>query len=424
MNRMKSSVLCFAVLLSSAAFAQGEVAAPPPPKVVVLPFAALSGDVPQRAGQKAAAMLSNELKNLETVQFVQPQKAAEKSSADRYAEGIARARALVEQAKDHRKNRKFRLAEDALNQAVGEYRVNAAGLSDVAELMDAYALLSAVLYNTGRDEEGYKALLTSVSFAPSRDLPLAQTSALFSRVVLDTRKSVQLSQKGSLSVESTPSGAQVTVDGITLGATPIEVKDVPPGTHVWRVLLPSGEVAGGMVEIAPGKQTKVAGQTTAADPEARALSQLSQNKLDDAAVKAITEVGKSAEADVVLFGGMSRDGKNLALDAFVLSLLTNEVRRLPRLNFDTELLSAGMEFYNLAGDLSKKAMKTGEVVRTPATVATAPVVTSTRVAVAQYGIPVGKGEGLEGDPSATDADKGSQGDRKPLEPVKRKPLKR
>lgn len=424
MSPMKSSVLCLALLLSAPAFAQGEVVPAAPPKVAVMPFAALSGDVPQRAGHKASAMLANEFKNLDAVSLVQLPKGAENAgSTEKLNEGLAKARALVEQAKAHRKNRKFRLAEDALNQAIGAYRQNAAGITDVAELMDAYALLSAVLYNTGRDEEGHSALLTAVSFAPSRDLPLAQTSALFGRVVLDTRKAVQLAQKGSLLVESTPSGAQVTVDGITLGATPIEVKDVPAGQHVWRVLLPSGETVGGVVEVAAGKQAKVAGQTTTADPESRALSQLSQNKLDDSALKAITEVGRSADAEVVLFGGMSRDGKNLALDAYVFSLTTNEVRRLPRLNFDTELLSAGMEFYNLAGDLSKKAMRTGELVKLPATVATGPVVATNRLATAQYGIPVGKNDGLEGDPTATDTDK-AQGGRKPLEPVKRKPLRR
>ena len=296
------------------------------------------------------------------------------------------------------------------------------GIVEVAELMDAWALLSGVLFNTGRDEEGHRALLTAVSFSPSRDLPLAQTSPLFSRVVLDARKGVQLSQKGSLVVESTPSGAQVTLDGITLGATPLEVKDVPAGEHVWRVLLPSGETVGGIVEVAAGKQTRVQGQTTTADPESRALSALSQNKLDETTIKALSELGRAAEVEVVLFGGMSRDGKSLALDAFVFSLLTNEVRRLPRLNFDTELLSAGMEFYNLAGELSKKQMKTGELVRPPSAVALTPISAGTRVSLATYGIPVGKGEGLEGDP--TDTGDKTAADRKPLEPVKRKPLKR
>lgn len=419
MNPVKSSVLCLAVLLSSSAVAQGELTPQPAPKVAVMPFAALSGDVPQRAGQKASAMLANEFKNLESVQLVALQKGGGQSGADQYAEELGKARALVEQAKGHRKARKFRLAEEALNQALALYKTNAAGLTDVAEVMDAYALLSAALYNTGRDEEGHKALVTAVSFAPSRDLPLAQTSALFGRVVLDARKAVQLSSKGTLLLESSPSGAQVTVNGIALGATPMEVKDVPAGEHVWRVQLPSGEVVGGVANVASGKQTKVSGQATTQDPESLALSALAENTLDEAAVNAISEVGRTANAEVVLFGGMSRDGKTLALDAFVYSVVTNEVRRLPRMSFDTELLSAGMEFYNLAGDLSKNAMKSGELIRPPSSVASRPIATSSKVATATFGIPLGKSEGLE----TTDADKAPAGDRKPI-PVKRKPLKR
>jgi monoamine oxidase len=56
MSTLKASVLCLAVLTSSVAFAQGEVVPPSPPKVAVVPFAALSGDVPQRAGQKAVVL--------------------------------------------------------------------------------------------------------------------------------------------------------------------------------------------------------------------------------------------------------------------------------------------------------------------------------------------------------------------------------
>ncbi|MFL5320934.1 MAG: PEGA domain-containing protein [Myxococcaceae bacterium] len=384
---MKAFVASLSLLLSLNAFAQADQA---PPKVTVVPFAALSGDVPQRAGQKAAAMLSNELKNLDTVQYVAPQKSSATAvGGDKLQDGITHARQLVDEAKDERQKRKFKLASDTLDKALAEYRTNAAGLQDVAELSDAYALLSAVLYNTGRDEEGQKALVTAVSFAPSRELPLAATSPLFSRVVLDMRKQVQLAQKGSIVAESTPSGAAVTLDGVNLGATPLEIKDVPPGQHVWRVNLPSGELVGGVVEVAAGKQAKVSGQASGLDPESRALATLAQNKLDEPTLKALADYGRANEVDNVLFGGISRDGKNLALDAFVYSLLTNEVRRLPRMSFDTELLSAGMEFYNLAGELSKAGLKVGELTRAPTAVSSQALIGTNRVAVATYGIPVG-----------------------------------
>src|SRR5207245_352351 len=126
-------------------------------------------------------------------------------------------------------------------------------MADMGDLQDAYVLLSAVRYNTGRDEDGAKSLHTALALAPDRELPLAKTSPLFNRVVSDTRAALKASAKGSLMVESTPAGAAVTVDGVSLGATPLMVKDVPPGLHVWRVQLPSGENIGGMTEVTASK---------------------------------------------------------------------------------------------------------------------------------------------------------------------------
>lgn len=423
MRSLKASVLSLSVLLSTGAFAQSGVVPPPPPKVTVLPFAALSGDVPQRAGQKAASMLSNELKNLDTVQLVAA-KPSEKGGSEKLQEALAHARSLVEEAKAERQKRKFKVAQETLEKAIAEYKSNAAGITDVAELSDAYALLSAVLYNTGQDEAGQQALTTAVSFAPSRELPLAQTSQLYSRVVLDTRKAVQLSQKGTLLVESTPSGAAVSVDGVNLGNSPLEVKDVPPGMHVWRVSLPSGELVGGTADVVAGKQTKVSGEASGMDPESRALSALSQNKIDENTLKSIADLGRAADAETVLFGGLTRDGKSLSLDGFVYSIPANELRRLPKMTFDTELLSAGMEFYNLAGELSKQAMKVGSVTKAPTQVSSTAVMGTNRVAVATYGIPLGKEEGLESTDTNAQQQQQEQGARKPLGTEKRKPLKR
>src|SRR5262249_38240390 len=153
----------------------------------------------------------------------------------------------------------FRLAADALAKAIAAYKANAGGVADVGEVVDAYALLSAVEYNTGRDDEGLKSLSTALALAPDPDLPLPATSQEFARVVADTRQAVKDAGRGTLQLETTPSGAAVVVDGIPLGNTPLQVKEVPPGSHFWHATLPNGEVLGGVAEIATGKTVKVTG---------------------------------------------------------------------------------------------------------------------------------------------------------------------
>src|SRR5688572_29265457 len=125
MIRLASICLCLLFPLTSA-FAQTNGANTPASslKLAVVPFAALSGDVPQRAGSKAAGMFSTELKNTEGLQLAEVKRTA---PPDPHAEGLERARKLVSEAKDLRQKRKFRLADETLQKALGEYRTAAAG---------------------------------------------------------------------------------------------------------------------------------------------------------------------------------------------------------------------------------------------------------------------------------------------------------
>lgn len=412
------------VVVSSLSFAAEPEAAPAAPagapKLAILPFAALGGDVPQRTGPKAAGMLTTEFKSVEAVQLLDTRKPT--AGADPFADGLAAARKGVDEAKDLRKKRKFRLADEALAKAIAGYRQLAPGVTDIGEVADAYALWSAVQYNTGRDDEGHKSLSTALALAPDRELPLAATSPLFSRVVADTRKAVKAASKNLLAVESTPAGGAVFVDGIPLGGSPLQVKEVPAGLHFWKVALANGELVGGVVEVSNGKPAKVSGTSTTKDPESRMLAQLAQNKLDAELVAAAKEEAAALSADLLLFGALSKDGKGLVLDSFLYVAASNELRRLQRANFDAELLSAGMEFYNLAGTLTAKGAKVGDLVKVPAAVVSGPAPNGTKLAEAKYGVQPGKELVLDA-VEPTDVAK-DDGPRKPLDNKSRAPLKK
>lgn len=419
MNRLSVSLTA---LLASAAFAQGEAAPPAAPavksKLTVMPFAALTGDVPQRAGTKALGMLTTEFKSADSFALVDPKKEKAVGGAE---ESVETARKAVTEAKELRAKKKFRLAEEALQRAIAAYKAAPAALPEVGEVVDAYALLSAVQFNTGRDDEGARSLTQALTMAPDRELPLAQTSALFSRVVTDARKVLKDGGKGSVMLESSPSNAPVLLDGLPLGTTPLSVKDVPPGLHFWKATLPSGEALGGVVEVVAGKQAIAKAASASKDPESRLLSSLAQNKLDAELVAAAREHAKSAEADLVVFGALSKEGKGLALDTFLFAASTGDVRRMARASFDTELLSAGMEFFNLAGELAKHGDKVGEAVRVPSSVSMTLITGGTaKLAEAKYGVVPGKElDGLDAAEPVKD-----EGPRKPLESKKRAPLKR
>jgi hypothetical protein len=393
------------------------------PKLAVMPFAALTGDVPPRAGSKALGMLLTEFKSADAFTLVEAKKEKENTFTE---ESLETARKEVEAAKGHRAKKKFRLAEEALLRAVFAYKVATPLLTEIGEVVDAYALLAAVQYNTGRDDEGARSLNQALALAPDRELPLAQTSALFARVVADARKALKDGPKGVVVLESSPANAPVQLDGQALGSAPLTVRDVPPGLHFWRATLPSGEVVGGVVEVAAGKQAQVKAASASKDPDTRLLSALAQNKLDADALAAAKETAKAAEADLVVFGALSREGKGLTLDTFLYAAATGELRRMARASFDTELLSAGMEFYSLAGELAKKGDKAGEPARVPAQVSLTLVPTAAaRMAEAKFGVLPGQEAGdVESVEASAEPKEAGDGKRKPLEQKRRAPLKR
>lgn len=417
-------------LLALPAFAaEGEPTPDQKPRLAVVPFTSLSPDVPMRAGPKAAGMLAQEFKSADAFVLLDSQK---DKVADPHEADLTEARRLVEEARALRAKKKFRLAEEALLKALGVFRNADAAVSEpaiVGEVQDAWVLLAAVQFNTGRDDEGHKSLTAGLTLAPDRELPLAQTSALFSRVVTEDRKALKELKRSSLLIQSLPAGAPITLDGVTLGATPLQVRDVPPGQHFWRAQLSNGEVVANVVEVGVGKEQVVNVASTAKDPESRLLGALSQNKLDAEALAAAKEHAKELGADLLLLGALSRDGKGLALDAFLVVAATGEVRRLARPQFDPELLSAGMEFFNLAGDMAKKGALAGEPQKVPAAVSTMPITLDAKVKDARYGVAPEKenlAEGLEATEGGASAkDPGKDEPRKPVgPPARRVPLKK
>jgi hypothetical protein len=405
-----TSVLVALIALSS--FAE-ELAKP---KLTVMPFASLSGDIPARAGSKALGMLTTEFKSADAFALVESKK---DKGQDATAASLENARKLVEEAKGLRAKKKFRLASESLQKALEAYKAGGTGLSEIGEVVDALALQSAVQFNTGRDDEGQKNLLNALALSPDRELPLAATSPLFSKLVEGTRKNMKAAVKGNLLIESIPANTPVMIDAVGMGSTPLLVTDLPEGTHYWNTTLPNGEVVGGTVDIASNKQAQVKAVSPSKDPQLRILGALAQNKIDPDAVAAAKEHAKAAEADLVVFGVLSREGKGLALDSFLLAASTGEVRRLPRTQFDGELLSAGMEFYNLAGEMAKKGSLVGEAVKIPASITLAPVAGGTKVAEAKFGASPDK-DAIDVDGTVTDS---KTGPRKPLEQKRRAPLK-
>jgi hypothetical protein len=62
---------------------------------------------------------------------------------------------------------------------------------------------------------------------------------------------------GTIGVKVSPAGAPVQLDGKTVGVAPLELRDVPAGSHTLTVFLPNYETATVNVEVRPGERESV-----------------------------------------------------------------------------------------------------------------------------------------------------------------------
>jgi hypothetical protein len=405
------------------------------PSLLVLPFPAVSAEVPSRAGAKAAGMLAKELESAEAFSLVAappseatPVDDGEDALAARQTPDLEAARAGIAEARSLRAKKKFRLAAEQIAKALSRYRAGAAALTDVGEVQDALTLLAAVQYQSGLDEPGAKTLAAALALAPTRELPLARTSPLFAFLVADVRKSVRDGAKGSVLLQSVPNGAPVLFDGQPLGATPLRVKGVPVGPHYWRAELLSGAVVGGEVEVVQAREVSLVAAETHTGPEERLLAALARNNLDAPALAAARELASTRGVDLLVLGALSRDGRDLALDLFVLDVRGMALRRLGRPVFDDELLSAGVEFFTLAGALSQHRGKAGVAANVPSAVVLGPSPVTSKLREASYGPVPGTelaSEALEpAEPAKNEAAPTPASAPKADEPQRRRPLKK
>lgn len=331
-----------------------------PLRVAVLPFQALSGELPPQAGPRITARLTAELGLAEGLALAEPAAPPEPE------EGLERARAAVAEAQALRQALQLARAEAALEQALALYRAHAGEVRDAGEVADAYALRSAVQYATGRDEEAEQSLSLALSLVPGRPLPLAATSPLFARTVEQVRRGLESLPRSTLRFTSVPPGVPVSLAGRRVGTAPLRVAGVPPGAHLWRAQLPSGEYVGGLVEVDPGKEAQAAIQPAGTGPGVRLALALAGNRVDKEGVEDGKALARAAGAEALVFGMVSRRAQGLVLEAFLLALEAEAPRRLPAVPLDSELLEAGPPLRELASLLASRKLEAGAPLKLPA----------------------------------------------------------
>jgi hypothetical protein len=379
MNKLLAA-LC--LLAAPLAFAEEPV------KVAVVPFAPLGGDVPSGAGTKAAEVLVNTLKTHDGMAIQD----AAMGAADDPAVHARKAAELTLTARKELESGQPHAARALLTTALAEFTQGAAALDDAEPVADAHAALSRALFQVGEDALAEKELLLAEALHPGKEFAEARTSPLFASRAAQAQQRAVTAEKGALRIGSIPAGASAKIDGLEAGRTPVQVRDLLPGAHVWRVDLPAGGSVGGVVEVAARGKAEVMGAALGKGPAAALVGQLASNQLPATALGQMKAAAAGLDAQLLVFGGLHVEHSELVFDGFVYSAKQNVLARLPRAKFDPDLVSAGQELAKVAAEVAGRASSGTLGVATSLPVRVAEGSSAELVEVSEFRFPAPGGE--------------------------------
>ncbi|MDR0966404.1 MAG: PEGA domain-containing protein [Myxococcales bacterium] len=329
--------VCLFVILGCLLAFTTLVRADPIPKIAVLPLVALDGSVELGAGETLRDLLTAELNRQDIAEAEAMSIAPDLASLTALEAG----RRALDAARQHAEARSIDAAIASLNEAIAAFETG----GDIALIAQAHSARALALFQRGRDDEAQAGLRQALIFSPDAPLPEEKASPIFSRKVQTLRAQLAENSRSNLSIDSLPAGARVEVDGRSVGSTPLLVRDLAPGRHLVRALMPSSRQAlVQMVELTKEAEAKLLFRRPHADPLATLLDLLAENRVDARVIDAALKLGFSR----VMGGVLSGDGQgNVRLDAFLLDLKARHLHRPAPLTFDRDLLSAGIELSKL-----------------------------------------------------------------------------
>lgn len=140
-------------------------------------------------------------------------------------------------------------AVELLNAALRDFERYAAYTTDMKEVADVLMLLGATHILRGEESKGRERLGQAVSIAPKIEPDPRIFNPSMRSVFQSTSDAIIRAPRGVLQVESTPSYAQVFVDGAFAGISPLAVEGLVAGRHYLRLAKDGYREHGGVIQM-------------------------------------------------------------------------------------------------------------------------------------------------------------------------------
>jgi PEGA domain-containing protein len=189
--------------------------------------------------EKAAAVLNHlareNLGRAEDFDLVDIRKFLNQGASDPRIDAHAKAIELTKSGKNQYDDLELDGAIDQLNKAIELYQKAAGRLGDGKEYLDALLFLGAAYILSGDNERGTFSFRTVAMFDKRKTIDTKVFPPSMIEIFNQVREEVAASPVGTVQVKSTPPAAEVYLNGVYKGITPLTLVKVPEGTHFVRM---------------------------------------------------------------------------------------------------------------------------------------------------------------------------------------------
>jgi len=256
-------------------------------------------------------------------------------------------------------------AQNSMSKALANFWRCPAYIGNGVEYLETVKMLGAIYFLVGEEKMGKKMFRNALIFNPdtsiNKDIFPPNVVTEFEKI----KSGISSMEKGSLNISTIPQGAEVYVDGVFAGISPVIKKDIPVGNHFISIEKDGYINDGGRVDIKANDEEVYQAQLIPAKRYAdysQILASLQTDLSLDPIGESIKSLAAITGAEVIFASMVRRDGTEIVVDAYLFDIASksriyNTTKRFqyPIKDAESELTPFILEF--LSGRASSKDIK-------------------------------------------------------------------
>ncbi len=211
----------------------------------------------------------------------------------------------------------------SMSKALNNFWKCPAYIGNGAEYLETLKMIGAIYILTGEEKMGRNMFKSALVFNPetniNKDLFPPNVVEMFEKI----KTEVSTSKKGYLSITTIPQGAEVFIDGVFVGISPVSRKEVIAGNHFVSIEKDGYINEGGRVDVKPNDEEMYQAQmipTKRYAEYSQILSTLSTDVGLDPIGDSIKSLAAITGAEIIFANIVRRDGTEIVVDAYLFDI--------------------------------------------------------------------------------------------------------